>query len=128
MLAHLPENRINILLLGSDERSSDGEPPRTDTMLLLTLDLEGGTAGMISLARDLWLPTPGYNTTTKINTAYDLGERRGYRAAGARSWLKILLAALSGNLSNTTRRSISADLCASSTRSRRHRQRATDYP
>jgi LCP family protein required for cell wall assembly len=83
LLAHLPENRINILLLGSDERSSDGEPPRTDTMLLLTLDLEGGTAGMISLARDLWLPIPGYNTTTKINTAYDLGERRGYPGGGA---------------------------------------------
>ena len=74
-LALLPVRQVNILLLGSDERVSDGEPPRTDTMLLLTLDLERNTAGMISLTRDLWLPIPGYSLTTKINTAYAKGEQ-----------------------------------------------------
>ena len=81
-LAFAPERRVNILLLGSDDRVSDLEPPRTDTMILLTLDLERKVAGMISLTRDLWLPIPGYNLTTKINTAYALGEERGYPGGG----------------------------------------------
>lgn len=78
----LPENQISILLLGVDERADDKEPPRTDTMLLLNLDLEHRTAGMISLPRDLWVPIPGYNITTKINTAYVIGEKRGYPGGG----------------------------------------------
>ena len=76
------ERQINILLLGSDERIDGVEPPRTDTMLLLTLDLRRQTAGMISLPRDLWVPIPGYNLTSKINTAYAIGEQRGYPLGG----------------------------------------------
>ena len=79
----VPERQINILLLGSDERIDGVEPPRTDTMLLLTLDLRRHTAGMISLPRDLWVPIPGYNLTSKINTAYAIGEQRGYPRGGA---------------------------------------------
>ncbi|MBX2999762.1 MAG: LCP family protein [Caldilineaceae bacterium] len=82
----LPENiaqeRINILLLGTDERPDEYGPPRTDTMMLVTLDLRHRTAGMISLPRDLWVPIPGYDITTKINTAYVVGERRGYPGGG----------------------------------------------
>ncbi len=81
-LTFAPDRRINILLLGSDDRVSDREPPRTDTMILLTLDLERKIAGMISLTRDLWLPIPAYNLTTKINVAYALGEERGYPGGG----------------------------------------------
>lgn len=79
---YLPGTQINILLLGSDERVSDGEPPRTDTMLLLTLDMKRRAAGMISLPRDLWLPIPSYDITSKINTAYALGEERDYPGGG----------------------------------------------
>ncbi|MBX3054032.1 MAG: LCP family protein [Caldilineaceae bacterium] len=78
----MPENQISILLLGTDERADDQGPPRTDTMLLLSLDLEHRTAGMISLPRDLWVPIPGYDITTKINTAYVIGEKRGYPGGG----------------------------------------------
>ncbi len=81
-LIFVPDRQVNILLLGSDDRVSDLEPPRTDTMILLTLDLEGRVAGMISLTRDLWLPIPAYNLTTKINVAYALGEERGYPGGG----------------------------------------------
>lgn len=77
------ESQVNILLLGSDERIDGDEPPRTDTMLLVTLDLRRQTAGMISLPRDLWVPIPGYNLTSKINTAYAIGEQRGYQFGGA---------------------------------------------
>ena len=81
--AEAAESQINILLLGSDERINGEEPPRTDTLLLLTLDLRRQTAGMISLPRDLWLPIPGYNLTSKVNTAYAIGEQRGYPFGGA---------------------------------------------
>lgn len=77
------DRQVNILLLGSDERIDGEEPPRTDTLLLLTLDLRRHTAGMISLPRDLWVPIPRYNVTSKINTAYAIGEQRGYPLGGA---------------------------------------------
>ena len=77
------DSQVNILLLGSDERINGDEPPRTDTLLLLTLDLRRHSAGMISLPRDLWVPIPGYNLTSKINTAYAIGEQRGYPLGGA---------------------------------------------
>jgi polyisoprenyl-teichoic acid--peptidoglycan teichoic acid transferase len=78
----IPQERINVLLLGTDERPDEYGPPRTDTMMLVTLDLRHKTAGMISLPRDLWVPIPGYDITTKINTAYVVGERRGYPGGG----------------------------------------------
>lgn len=81
--ANAQTNQINVLLLGSDERIDGAEPPRTDTMLLLTLDLGRNTAGMISLPRDLWVPIPGYNLTSKINTAFAIGEQRRYPLGGA---------------------------------------------
>ena len=81
--ADASESRINILLLGSDERIDGVEPPRTDTMLLVTLDLHRHTAGMISFPRDLWVPIPHYNVASKINTAYAIGEQRGYPFGGA---------------------------------------------
>ena len=67
---------INILLLGTDDRPDENGPPRTDTIILLTLDPQSNTAGMLSLPSDLWVPIPGFDFNAKINTAYGLGERR----------------------------------------------------
>ena len=67
---------INILLLGTDDRPDEQGPPRTDTIILLTLDPQTNTAGMLSLPRDLWVPIPGFDFNAKINTAYGLGETR----------------------------------------------------
>ncbi|MCB0189433.1 MAG: LCP family protein, partial [Caldilineaceae bacterium] len=66
---------INILLLGTDDRPDEVGPARTDTIILLTLDPRTSTAGMLSFPRDLWVNIPGYNTASKINTAYGMGER-----------------------------------------------------
>lgn len=74
---------VNILLLGTDERSDDNSPPRTDTMILLTLDPNTQTAGMLSMPRDLWVPIPGLEMANKINTAYMYGEIRQYPGGGA---------------------------------------------
>ena len=67
--------RVNVLVMGLDFRDwSVGEgPPRTDTMMVFTLDPINRTAGMISVPRDLWVNIPGYNYG-RINTAYQLGE------------------------------------------------------
>ncbi|GIV68781.1 LCP family protein [Caldilinea sp.] len=74
---------VNILLLGTDERPDEYGPPRTDTIILLSFNPNTGAVGMLSLPRDLWVPIPALGVTTKINTAYMLGELRGYPGGGA---------------------------------------------
>lgn len=67
-------SRVNLLLMGLDYRDWEaGETPRTDTMMVLTLDPLNKTAGMVSIPRDLWVAIPGFDYG-KINTAYYLGE------------------------------------------------------
>lgn len=68
-------SRINILLLGVD--ASDAEdrqgPARSDTMIVVTIDPQTKTAGMLSIPRDMWVNIPGFDYG-KINTAYYLGD------------------------------------------------------
>jgi len=68
-------SRVNLLIMGLDYRDwASGEgPPRTDTMILFTIDPIERTAGMLSIPRDLWVNIPGFEYG-KINTAYQLGE------------------------------------------------------
>ena len=68
-------SRVTMLVMGLDYRDwAAGEgPPRTDTMILLTIDPLSVTAGMLNIPRDLWVNIPGYDYG-KINTAYALGE------------------------------------------------------
>ncbi len=67
-------SRVNLLFMGLDYRDWEaGELPRTDTMILFTLDPLNNTAGIISIPRDLWVNVPGFDYN-KINTAYYLGE------------------------------------------------------
>src|SRR5512134_841068 len=69
-------SRVNILVLGIDQREGMTDPARTDTMLLFTLDRQAHTAGMLSINRDLWVKIPGGQRQRegKINTAHFLGE------------------------------------------------------
>ena len=67
--------RVTVLLLGLDYRDWEaGETPRSDSMILLTVDPLSKTAGMMSIPRDIWTIIPGFDYY-KINTAYFLGER-----------------------------------------------------
>lgn len=67
-------SRVNVLVMGLDYRDWEaGETPRTDTMIVLTLDPLNKTAGMISIPRDLWVAIPGFEYA-KVNTAFYLGE------------------------------------------------------
>jgi LCP family protein required for cell wall assembly len=65
--------RINVLLLGTDQREGEAGPPRTDTIVVATLDPQTRSAGMLSLPRDLWVPIPGHGHE-RINAAFELGE------------------------------------------------------
>jgi LCP family protein required for cell wall assembly len=49
---------------------------------LFTLDPQNQTAGLLSLPRDLWIPIPGLGYSSKINTAFQLGESVGYPGGG----------------------------------------------
>ncbi len=75
-------NRITFLLLGVDQRPDDPSPPRTDNMIVLTVDPETNQAGMISLPRDLFVPIPEFSYSGKINTAYTIGELNKYPGGG----------------------------------------------
>lgn len=78
-------SRVNVLIMGLDtapKTDADGNvlpvspdrtgPPRSDTMIVLTLDPRTKTAGMVSVPRDLWVNIPGYGYN-RINTAYASG-------------------------------------------------------
>lgn len=67
------KDRITILLLGIDQRpEEDPGAARTDTMIVLTLDPQTGTAGMMSIPRDLYVPLPDHGQD-RINTAHVYG-------------------------------------------------------
>lgn len=68
------KERINILLVGVDRREAD-EIPRTDTIIIVTIDPQTKTAGMISLPRDLLVTIPGGYGKDKLNAAFVYGER-----------------------------------------------------
>ncbi|MBI9047258.1 MAG: LCP family protein [Anaerolineaceae bacterium] len=67
-------SRVTVLVLGLDYRDwESNEIPRSDTMILFTMDPVEKTAGMLSIPRDMWVNIPGFGYA-KINTAYFLGE------------------------------------------------------
>ncbi|NMB61927.1 MAG: LCP family protein [Chloroflexi bacterium] len=67
-------SRVNVLFMGLDYRDWEaGETPRSDTMIMFTVDPVTNTAGMLSIPRDLWVSIPGFGYY-KINEAYFLGE------------------------------------------------------
>jgi polyisoprenyl-teichoic acid--peptidoglycan teichoic acid transferase len=66
-----PENsRMNILVLGSDWRPSQGY--RTDVILLVSINTARGTVSLVSFPRDLFVTIPGYDSN-RINEAQEYG-------------------------------------------------------
>jgi LCP family protein required for cell wall assembly len=68
-------SRVTLLFIGLDERDWEvgAGAPRSDTMILFTIDPVSKTAGMLSIPRDIWINIPGF-WYSRINTAYALGE------------------------------------------------------
>jgi LCP family protein required for cell wall assembly len=70
---------LTFLVVGSDSREGleslknfgDAGGERSDVIMLVRLDTDG-SAQMLSIPRDLWVPIPG-NGSNKINAAYSFG-------------------------------------------------------
>jgi len=81
----LPEwagkERVNVLILGIDERGYERGPWRTDTMLIATLDPVTLQAGVLSIPRDLWVKIPEFKEA-RINTAHFYGDAYDYPGGG----------------------------------------------
>ncbi len=77
----ISQERVNILLLGTDQRGSEEGPSRTDTMIVVTVDPQTKTSGMLSIPRDLWVSIPGHSEG-RINTAHFFGEANDYPGGG----------------------------------------------
>jgi LCP family protein required for cell wall assembly len=77
-------SRINILFIGLDARDLEAQsgPPRSDTMMLVTIDPISKTAGMLSIPRDMWVNIPGFGYS-RINMAYFYGEGAKLPGGGA---------------------------------------------
>ncbi len=79
ILADLPAwqdvDRINILLMGTDERGDEQfeDRFRTDTMIVVQIDPIRRTMGLLSFPRDLWVRVPGFQPN-KIAFANYLGD------------------------------------------------------
>jgi len=64
---------VNIMLLGSDALADDDNFIRTDTMIVVSLNVETGAIAMLSLPRDLYVYIP-HGNMGRLNTAFGLGE------------------------------------------------------
>jgi LCP family protein required for cell wall assembly len=65
-----PQNKINIMVMGVDERSDD--TGRSDTLFVVTIDTNTKDVAMLSIPRDTRVKIPGHGWD-KINHAYAYG-------------------------------------------------------
>lgn len=75
------KERVNILLLGIDQRCDETGPTHTDSIMILTVDPLGLSASVLSLPRDLWVEIPGFGVD-RINQANYYGELYEYPGGG----------------------------------------------
>jgi len=79
-----PAGRMTILLMGIDQRpdeaASGGDPGRTDSMVLVSIDFDSHLVSMVSIPRDGFVVIPGYGNE-RVNAAYTYGEL-GHRGGG----------------------------------------------
>ncbi len=76
----VPPTNLNILLLGTDQRAGQSNW-RTDTLILLTINQEAKTVGMLTIPRDLYVNIPGVGKQ-RINTADFYGYYYHYPGGG----------------------------------------------
>ena len=75
------KERVTILMLGIDQRCDESGPTHTDSMMLVTIDPVGLSAGVMSLPRDMWVEIPGFDVD-RINQAHYYGEAYEYPGGG----------------------------------------------
>lgn len=69
--------RLNILLMGIDQRPDEtgpgGDPGRTDSLMLVSVDYDDKLVTMVSIPRDGFVVIPGHGNE-RVNAAYTFGE------------------------------------------------------
>ncbi|TNJ56028.1 LytR family transcriptional regulator, partial [Paenibacillus hemerocallicola] len=67
------KERVNILLLGADSRGySKNDAPRSDTIMVASIDPTTKKASLFSILRDTYVKIPGHGSD-RINTAFAMG-------------------------------------------------------
>jgi LCP family protein required for cell wall assembly len=72
-LFDLPDGPFTVMVIGLDIRPTQDGPSRTDSILLLRVDPDKNTAGIISIPRDAMMQVPmpdGDTSRDRVNTAY----------------------------------------------------------
>ncbi|MBQ7850953.1 MAG: LCP family protein [Clostridia bacterium] len=72
---NLPDNVINILLVGIDSRSENLEESNQhgDVQIIVSINKDDGSIKLTSILRDLYVTIPGYKSKNRINVAYQRG-------------------------------------------------------
>lgn len=74
---NLPDNVINILLVGIDGRTEDMDSKKStqhgDVQIIVSLNKDTGSIKLTSVMRDLYVQIPGYKSKQRINVAYSRG-------------------------------------------------------
>ena len=75
MNPNLPDNVVNILLVGIDTRDTtlDSGLQHGDVQMILSINKDDGSVKLTSLLRDLYVTIPGYKNKNRINVAYARG-------------------------------------------------------
>lgn len=90
------KSHVNILVLGADVSFDGSGTARTDTIKLVSLDLEEPRVAILSIPRDTWVEIPDHGHG-RINGAYQLGGKHdAERIAFAKRTVTRLLRDLSG--------------------------------
>lgn len=70
-------SRFTVLLAGLDRRPNEsGLSYRTDSMMIVSIDPQAQSIGVLSIPRDLYVQVPGYSELQRINTPMVFGENR----------------------------------------------------
>jgi LCP family protein required for cell wall assembly len=71
---------LNVLLMGIDQRPDEvgpgGDPGRTDSMILVSIDFDNHLVSMVSIPRDGFVVIPDHGNE-RVNAAYTFGELDG---------------------------------------------------
>jgi len=100
------DGKTNLLILGIDKRANvqysfvgpSGREERngflSDTIIILSVDLNSKQTSMISIPRDTWISIPGWASFSassgKINSVYSLGDMYGYPGGGLKLAEKVI--------------------------------------
>jgi len=73
--------RLNLLLMGLDQRPGSALPGRADVVMIASVDPTERKVVLLSIPRDLWVEIPGHGEN-RINSAYFYGEFEGAEGGG----------------------------------------------